>query len=92
MRAAYIFVISLQWVRSIGYRQHITASTVVQLVYKPLSVGDGDFRPPQATAPSSETPQPIIMKLEIYRPNYFPVMTPDAKISGVYVDVGGLGK
>jgi len=30
------------------------------------------------------------MKLEIY--NYFQDLTPHAKISGAYVDVGGLGK
>jgi len=45
---------------------------------------EGDFRPH-----SSETPQPIFMKLEIY--NHFPDMTPHAKFLG-YVDVGGLDK
>jgi len=35
---------------------------------------------------SSETPQPIFMKLEIYKHD------PACKISGAYVDVGGLGK
>ena len=43
-----------------------------------------------STLYSSETFRPIFMKLEIY--NYFPDATPNAKISGAYVDVGGLGK
>jgi len=43
-----------------------------------------------STLHSAETPRPIFMKFEIY--NYFPDMTPHAKISGAYVDVGGLGK
>jgi len=55
---------------------YITACTVVQYkrLYKPwaLSMGEGDFRPPQP-----ETPRPIFMKLEIY--NYFPDTTPHAK-------------
>jgi len=48
--------------------------------------GRGRFSTPH----SSETPGPIFMKLEIY--NYFPDTTPHAKISGAYVDVGGMGK
>jgi len=38
-------------------------------------MGEGDFRPH-----SSEIPQPIFMKLEIY--NYFPETTPHAKFQG----------
>jgi len=45
-------------------------------------MGESDFRPH-----SSETPQPIFMKLEIY--NYFPDTTPHANF---HVDVDGLGK
>jgi len=52
----------------------ITACTVVQAWA--LSVGEGgDFRPH-----SSETPQPIFMKHEIY--NYRPHTTPHAKLQG----------
>jgi len=39
--------------------------------------GRGRFSTPH----SSETPQPIFMKLEIY--NYFPEMTPHAKFQGL---------
>jgi len=45
--------------------------------------GRGRFSTPH----SSETPGPLLMKLEIY--NYFPDTTPHA---GAYVDVSGLGK
>jgi len=46
-------------------------------------MGEGDFE-----SNSSETPQPIFMKFEIY--NYFPDTTPHAKFHRGYV--GGLGK
>jgi len=46
--------------------------------------GRGDFHPPQL-----QTLRSIFMKLEIY--NYLQD-DPTCKISGAYVDVGGLGK
>jgi len=48
-------------------------------------MGDGDFRPQQL-----QDPQPIFVKLEMY--NYPPEHDPTCKISGGYVDVGGLCK
>jgi len=43
-----------------------------------------------STPHSSETPGPIFMKLEIY--NLLPGHDPACKISGAYINVGGLGK
>jgi len=53
----------------------ITACTVIQAVV--LAMGQVNGRGRYSTLHSSETLQPILMKLEIY--NYFPDTTPHAK-------------
>ena len=55
-----------------------------------ISHGQVNGRGRFSTLHSFETPQSIFMKLKIY--NLRPGHDPASKISGGYVDVGGLGK
>jgi len=60
-------------------------------LYGSISNGPNQWERAIFDPPKLRDPGPILMKLKIY--NYFPDATPEAcKISGGYVDVGGLGK